>query len=269
VAAPDAAPRVLTPAEVGDLVRTRQSELAGTIVAVAGRLEHDPSVSWGGAATCANTLLADAGGGFHVKPVGDIGPGPWDGSGPKTGTFVLRVTAGLEGGRPVVEYVGDLAHRDDGTLALSVADIVGGQIQMEGAHAAVDGWLVRDEPHSCGSISRPSGIAYGCPTDDWLTASEYQPMRPGGSMIGPLDALLLSSGSYDQWAPEPARSNTGGVGVAPRRATYLLWLVMDGCGPTADCYEGPENLHWRIVGRFDPIPGLPSNAGPSSSPTGS
>jgi hypothetical protein len=214
-------------------------------------------------AICADTLLADSGGGFHIKPVGDIGPGPWDGSGPKDGAFVLRITPNLEGGRPVFDYLGELSLPGDGVLAWSVTDIRGGSAANEGDYAAVDGWLVRDSLHPCASTSRPSGVVYGCPTDDWLTASAYQPIQPDGSMTGPRDAVYLSSGSYDRWAPNPAQL---GSGVEPRRATYLMWLVMDGCGPSADCAQGPANLHWRIIDRFDPIPDLPAQRLPTNAP---
>jgi hypothetical protein len=266
--APDASPRVLTPAELGELVRTRATELAGTIVAVSGRLHRDSSIACARGVVCADTVLADSGGGFHIKPVGDIGPGPWDGSGPKDGMFALRMTSNVDGGRPVVEFVGDLAHRDDGTLAVSVADILGGQIQMEGAYAAVDGWLVRDAFHPCASTKQVFIPRYGCPTDDWLTGSAYEPTQPNGSMIGPRDGIYLPTGSYDQWAPDPAPFGPEGLGVEPRRATYLLWLVASSsCGPNADCVDGPAQLQWRIVGRFDPIPNLDTPPSPGPTPT--
>lgn len=257
--APTAAPpRVLSAAELGELVRTRAADLDGTIVAVRGRLERDPSVPCISGHICANTLLADSGAGFHLRPIGDIGPGPWDGSGPKDGTFAVRITANLEGGRPVVEYIGDLVSRDDGTFTVPVADIVGGAVRMEGAYAAVDGWLVRTPFHPCPSDPHPPpGPSYGCPTDDWVTASEYQPLRPDGSSVGPAKAIYVPTGSYDEWAPDPAPFGLDRVGVEPRHAIYLMWLVQDGCGPTADCHQGPETLHWRIVGRFDPIPDAP------------
>jgi hypothetical protein len=234
------------------------------IVATEGRLERDPSMLCAKGAICADTLLTDSGGGFHIKPVGDIGPGPWDGTGPKQGAFVLRITPNLEGGRPVFDYLGDLQLPNDGVLAWSVSGILGGTASKEGAYAAVDGWLVRDSLHPCASTSRPSGVSYGCPTDDWLTPSAYQPTQPDGSMLGPREAIYLASGSYDRWAPDPAPFGIGGA--EPRRATYLMWLVMDGCGPNADCAQGPDDLHWRIVGRFDPIPYVATVPTPAASP---
>jgi hypothetical protein len=269
---PTAAPaRLLSAAELGELVRTRAADLAGTIVAVRGRLERDPSILCISGQICANTLLADSGAGFHLRPVGDSGPGPWDGSGPKTGTFAVRITATLESGRPVVEFVGDLVNRDDGTFVLSVADILAGAVQMEGAYAAVDGWLVRTPLHPCASDPNPPpGPTYGCPDDDWLTESAFQPLRPDGSSVGPVDALYLPIGSYDEWAPNPAAFGRDSVGVEPRRATYLLWKAPGGCGPNADCLQVPR---WRIVGRFDPIidplpPGLAVTPVPGSDGSG-
>jgi hypothetical protein len=255
--------RVLSPAELGELVRTRAAELDGTLVAVQGRLERDPSVPCTSGQICANTLLADSGAGFHLRPIGDIGPGPWDGSGPKTGTFAVRITAKLEGGRPVVDFIGDLVNRDDGTLALSVADIVGGAVQMENAYAAVDGWLVRTPLHPCPSDPHPPpGPTYGCPDDDSLTESAFQPLQPDGSSIGPRDAIYLPSGSYDEWALSPASFGRDSVGVEPRHATNLLWRAPGDCGPNADCAVVPR---WRIVGRFDPIPSLDEPAAPQPS----
>ena len=260
--APSAAPRVLSPAELGELVTTR-ADLDGTIVAVRGRLEVDPSWPCVAGQVCANTVFAGAAAGIHLQPVGDIGPGPWDGSGPKTGLFAVRITARLDGGRPVVEFVGDLADRKDGTLVWSVPDIVSGAVPNEGAYAAVDGWLVRTPPHPCPSDPHPpAGPTYGCPDDDWLTETQFQPLRPDGSTVGPAAALYVPAGSYEQWAPNPARF---GPGVEPRRATYLIWRAPGGCGGNADCLM---ILRWRIVGRLDPIPNLDASPtpGPSQPP---
>ena len=251
-AAPSAAPpHVLTPAELGELVTTRAADLDGTIVAVRGRLEADPSWPCVAGQVCANTVFSDSAAGIHLRPIGDIGPGPWDGSGPKTGLFAIRITARAEGGRPLVEFIGDLVNRDDGTFVLSVADILSGSVSMDGAYAAVDGWLVRTPLHPCASDPHPPpGPAYGCPDDDWLTESEFQPLRADGSSVGPDDAVILPAGTYEEWAPDPAVTGFNSAGVVPRRATYLLWRAPGGCGPNADCLAVPR---WRIIGRFDPI----------------
>jgi len=47
------------------------------------------------------------------------------------------------GGRPVVEYIGDLVHRDDGTLALSVGEFSVARFTSRA-----------DTPRSTGGISR-------------------------------------------------------------------------------------------------------------------
>ena len=256
--------RLLSAAEAGDLIRTRSAALAGTLIAVDGRLETDPTATCHAEGLCLPpTILASAGGGFTVRPVGDTGPGPWDGSGPLEGALILRLRIPLGADLTGVDFVGILRTPPTGGPAWSVADIVGGAAHVEGSYAAVDGWLVRDPLHPCPSVTRPLGASYGCPSDDWLTDSAYQPYLLDGSSIGPPEALSLSSGSYDRWAPRPASYGPYQVGVEPRHATYLLWLVSDGCGPNADCATPPPR--WRIVGRFDPIP--PGPAIPAPSPT--
>jgi hypothetical protein len=127
----------------------------------------------------------------------------------------------------------------------------------------VVGWLVRDPLHPCASDPRNPVVVYGCPTDDYLSEDQFQPLQADGSSIGPPAAIYLSTGSYDRWAPDPAPVGADGRGVEPRHAIYLLWLISDGCGPNADCATPPPR--WRIVGRFDPIP--PGPAIPSPSPT--
>jgi len=259
-AGPESA-RLLTPAEFGELARMQRAQGNGTIVAVNGRLLLDPTVQCHRGTVCGDTLLAGSGGGFHVKPVGDIGPGPWDGSGPMSGTFALRLSNLREAGEPVVEFVGRLMTPPTGQPAWFVQDLVKGAAHVEGTFAAVQGWLVRGPFRACASDPHPTVVAYGCPTDDWLTESFFQPLQADGSSIGPPAAISLSSGSYDRWAREPLRTGRDGLGVEPRYATYLLWLVSDGCGPNADCAIPPPR--WRIVGRFDPIPVGPTIPEPS------
>jgi hypothetical protein len=238
--------------------------LAGTLIAVDGRLETDPTATCHSEGLCLKaTILAGASGGFAVRPVGDIGPGPWDGSGALAGALILRLSAAVANDLRIVDFVGVLRTPSTNGPAWSVADIIDGAAHVEGSYAAVDGWLVRDPLHPCPFTNRPSGVSYGCPSDDWLTDALFQPLQQDGSSIGSSDGLYLSSGSYHRWAPDPASYGPDSVGVEPRRATYLLWLVSDGCGPSADCATPPPR--WRIVGRFDPIPTGP--AIPESSPT--
>jgi hypothetical protein len=246
--------RLLTTAQAGDLIRTRSAALAGTLIAVDGRLESEPSFPCAGK-LCSPTFLGGAGGRFTVRPVGDIGPGPWNGA------LILRLSAAVENDLRIVDFVGMLSMPSTGGVAWSVADVVGDAGHVEGSYAAVDGWLVRDPLHPCPSTNRPSGVSYGCPSDDWLTDSAFQPLQGDGTSIGPLEALSVSSGSYERWAPRPASYGPNRIGVEPRRATYLLWLVSDGCGPNADCATPPPR--WRIIGRFDPIPAGPVIPAPS------
>ena len=166
-ASPNASPlpeaRVLTAAELGSLVEARGSELAGLMVAVEGELALDPSVLCLAGTICGKTILAGAGASFVVKPVGDIGPGPWAGSGPKAGTFALRLTDSRDatGERLIVEYLGDILPAAD-RLAWSVDDLAAGEAREGGGrdwavfkgYVAVRGWLVRTPLRSCPSIAR-------------------------------------------------------------------------------------------------------------------
>jgi hypothetical protein len=242
------------------LIESRGAELAGLVVATEGKLMLDPSVLCARGTVCGNTILAGAGASFLIKPVGDIGPGPWDGSGPKSGTFALRITDDHgDSGRTVVDYLGDLLPAADG-VAWSVDDLLAGEARNGGGFVAVRGWLVRTPLHPCPSIPAAPGNGivahwprYGCPSDDWLTDGRYQPLRDDGSSVGPEHGLYVPSGTYDEWAPDPAAF---GLGVEPRQATYLLaWRAVAPCGPLADCYVGPEHYHWLMQGRLDPIPG--------------
>jgi len=133
------------------------------------------------------------------------------------------------------EYIGTLTVPPTGGPAWFVQDLREGAANVEGSYAAVQGWLVRDPFHPCPSNPQPPVVVYGCPTDDWLSESEFQPLQSDGSSIGPPAALYLSSGSYDTWAADPAPFGQDNLGVIPRFGTFLMWLVSDGCGPNADC----------------------------------
>lgn len=254
---------LLTPQELGALIESRGAEFIGFVVAAKGNLMLDPSVLCARGTVCGNTILAGAGASFVIKPVGDIGPGPWDGSGPKAGTFALRITDDLgDGGRTIVEYLGDLLPAPDG-LAWSVGDLLEGKARDEVGYVAVRAWLVRTPFRPCPTIQAApgnDGVAtrpvYGCPSDEYLTDDQLQPLRADGSSLGPeMDSyLFMPSRTYDEWAPDPTAF---GLGVEPRRATYLLAWRAIGCGPLADCYVGPEDYHWLMQGRLDPIPGQP------------
>ncbi len=255
---------LLTAAEAGDLIRTESATHGGALIVVRGRLETAATVICDATKkACGATVLADAGSTIMIRPVGDIGRGPWDGSGPLAGSLILRLNARPENGFPVAEFVGLLTTPPTGGPAWFVQDVLGGSVGPEGTYAAVQGWVVRDPVHPCPSDPRNPIVTYGCPTDDWLSEDEYQPLQPDGSTLGPAAAISLSSGSYDRWALDPAAGGPGGRGVEPRGAIYLLWFVSDGCGPNADCAAPPPR--WRIVGRFDPIERVAGTA-PSPDP---
>jgi hypothetical protein len=275
---PSTAPelRVLTPAEAGDLIRTRSAELAGTFVAVDGQLQTAPGVRCPISGSCGPTVLANAGGMIEVRRLDDVGPGPWDGSGPLTGRLILRVGEAQDNGVPVVDYLGKLNSPANGDLGWSVDEIRAGAANVRGAFVAVRGWLVRTPLHPCASIPHPSGSVdsgrtFGCPDDDYLTASSYQPMQSDGSSIGAPNAIELPAGSYDAWAPAPASFGRDSVGVEPREATYLLQKQPDTCPLDARCAAGTTTdpaaaLHWRIVGRLDPlVEGATANPSPQPS----
>jgi hypothetical protein len=258
--------QLLTPATAGDLIRTRSTTLSGTLIAVSGRLETDP-VACGPSKTCGAAVLIGSGSGITIRPMGDVGPGPWDGSGPMEGAFVLRLTGDTENGRATAEFVGRLTTPPSGAPGWFVQDIIEGAAHVEGSYAAVHGWLVRGPLNPCPSDPRNPPVSYGCPTDDWLSESEFQPLEANGQTVGPPASIYLSSGSYDRWAPDPAVAGFGGQGVEPREATYLLQFVSDGCNDVsvrvADCLPPPPR--WRIVGRFDPIASAPTVTAPPPS----
>jgi len=256
---------VLSAAEAGELIRSRSASRPGLLFVVKGRLvAAETVVTHCASGPCGSTLLADAGDGFVVRPVGDVGPGPWSESGPGhlSGTFVLRLSAAVDNHLRIVDFIGVLTTPPNGGPTWFVQDLIDGAAHVDGAYAAVDGWLVRDPPHPCASDPRNPAVVYGCPTNDYLTEDRYQPLQADGSAVGPFASIFLSTGSYDRWARDPAPAGPDGRGVEPRHAIYLLWLTSDGCGPYADCLMPPPR--WRIVGRFDP---LTDPNGPSGSPS--
>ena len=250
---PTEAIRILSAAEAGQLIRSQSVAHAGSLLVVNGRLiPGETVVTQCASGPCGSVLLADAGGGFVVRPIGDFGPGPSNPSVLLAGTFVLRLSATVSNDLRIVDFVGVLTTPPNGGPAWFVQDLLDGAAHVDGAYAAVDGWLVRDPDHPCASDPRNPVVAYGCPSDDWLSEDRFQPLQENGQSIGPPAAIDLSTGSYDRWAPDPAPAGFGGRGVEPRHAIYLLRLVSDGCRPGAYCLAPAPR--WRIVGRFDPLP---------------
>lgn len=268
--APSHAPDIeaIDAAELQALVDARGTELVGRTFAVEGTLELNPSCD--DRTSCADAIVG--GTPIPVLPVGDIGPGPWDGSGPISGTFALRLVAirGVPQGL-VAHYLGDIRQGPDG-LAWPLADIIAGASREETGLVVVRGWIVRSPLHPCPTRgdSPPnilpdvqSQATFGCPSDDWLSIERFQPLRDDGSSITPpaTDAIYLWSGTYDEWAPDPTPSGTG---VEPREGAFLLsWTAVASCGPLADCAIQPTDFHWIVRGRLDP---LPSATAPTDEP---
>jgi hypothetical protein len=243
--------------ELQALVDARGGDVVGLTIAVEGSLESNPSC--GGRPSCRDDAIV-AGTSIPVLPVGDIGPGPWDGSGPISGTFALRLAAirGVPQG-VIAQYLGDIRPGPEG-LAWPLPDIIAGASREETGFVVARGWIVRSPLHPCptrGPNVTPnvqSQATFGCPSDDWLTVEKFQPLRGDGSSITPAatDAIYLWSGTYDEWAPDPSPF---GVGVEPREGTFLLsWIPIPPCGPNADCFVSPANFQWIVRGRLDPLP---------------
>ena len=253
VSTPFAFPRVLSPSELGDLIRTRGEELSGSLVAVRGRLVY-PLPCPG-----CEPLMFDGtnlGYGLRPPPVSTT----WGADHVDTGvdrTYVVRIAPELVLRGTVLDLTGELDTGRTQGLTITVAELLKGGIGAGGLLVAVDGWLVRAPLHPCPgvpvrSVSPSDPPTYGCPDDDYLTDLDFQPMQPDGSSVGVSDGILLPAGTYDRWAPSPASFGRDGVGVAPRRATFLLQLPGGACTST-NCTTHPDRAHWVVVGRLDPI----------------
>jgi hypothetical protein len=264
---PTSSIRLLTPAEVGELARTRSRELSTKVAAVRGRLALDVP----GCSTCANATFAGGYFGVRVRILGSL-LSSWGTSSARTSAWVIRFTPEVENGLPIVEALGELRTGMSGGLTSTVIELLYDEVGAVGSYAAVDGWLVRTPLHPCASLVVPSDAptdlpTYGCPEDDYLTDAEFQGTRPDGSSKGPARGILLPIESYAKWAPNPAVLEQG---VEPRRATFLLQLVHTAaCGPTDDCFAGPLIRRWQIAARLEPIPNVATvpSLSPSPSPS--
>ena len=239
----------LTAQNLAAWLRDVGASAKGRVVLLEGELIMDPTVDCiAEEPDCAPTVVRGAPMSIVIEPVGDIGPGPWDGSGPLTGTFALRGTDRTWfGTSPVMEFLG--------TVRPAASRIAWQVPELEVLAPAdgpdwylVAGWMVRTPAHPCPSPAS----AYGCPTDDILTPVRVQPTKTDGRSVGPEVAMLLPSGTYDEFAPDPALD---GAGVVPRAATFLVQRIsVPPCSPDADCYVGPEHRRWIVRARVDQIP---------------
>jgi hypothetical protein len=252
---PPAAIEAISASDLGVLLRTSATALADTIVAVDGKLVLEPKDTCDG--TC-HVVVSGAGAGFAVVPTGDIGPGPWDGSGPIDGTFALKITGGRVDGRLILEYIGRIDPAPDG-LAWTVEHLLSGPAALKGGDlVAVHGWLVATPLHPCPSSSespRPGDQFYRCGQEDYLTQDRFQPVGPDG-VSGPAHGLFLPSDSYRDWAPDPAQAAGG---YEPREATYLLQWSPFNCDDVhttvvSDCFLDPTEGAWFIRGRLAATP---------------
>ncbi len=257
---------------------TAGTSAKGWVVLFQGELIADPSVDCAAnRSDCPTTVVRGAPQSIVVEPVGDIGPGPWDGSGPLTGLFALRGTGRTWAGTaPVMEFLATV-RSPSGRFCGRTADCHGSLEWPVGgllATAPPDGpnwylvtaWIVRTPLHPCPSLVNPPTSEYGCPSDDFLAQDRIQPTRIDGSSQVPAGVLYLPAGSYDRYAPEPAAYPApDGMGVVPRVATFLLQrILVPPCGPLADCSVSPKDRHWIMRARVDPIEGT---ATPTPTPT--
>jgi hypothetical protein len=256
--------RALGAAELGDLARTRSAELAPRIVVVRGVLTvTDEQGRRCATPTCATGQLLGAGGGLELRLTSDLVAEFADvGSPTIAGPFAVRFTTESADGRPVVEVLDRLITDQangwtSSTSGARAVDPEGGP-----AFAAVDGWLVRTPFLPCptnagGTVDRGGDGSISvsdCPNRAYLTDIEFQPLQPDGSSIGTAAALSLPSGSYEDWAPDPAPFGEGGV--MPRRAVYLLHREAISCNTLRleECSRLVVGAGWTIVARLEPIP---------------
>lgn len=252
---PPAPATIVTASMLQPILADRPQDLVGRTLAVEGRLH---ARTCDGPEDCQTATRLD-GAELAVVPAGDIGPGPWDGSGVTIdGLFALMFIAERSAdGLPIAQFLGTILPGPGG-FTWSVGDLVAGQAREGATFAAVRGWIVRSPVHACPSSEPPNGLIggprFGCPTDDWLTAEAFQPLAIDGSVTGPEGGLAVPSGSYQRFALDPLA--TGGGGVAPREATFLTrWTAW--CAELADCFIGPEHYHWIVEARLDPLPPEP------------
>jgi len=261
-AAPLATPVVLSPGQLLEAVSASADGLVGRLVPLRGELASVSSCA-PGAPTCQGliTIISDSTGSVRVRA--GIGRAQPNASGHLAAPiWIVRITGEHESDQLVLDLVGGLKAGPDVGLTFTVKQLLANQdATTVGSLVAVDGWLVRTPLHSCPSISS-SGARYGCPSDVYLTDTEFQPLRADGSSLGPTAGIDLPADAYEQWAPEPAPFSTGGV--VPQRAVYLLRAMPTTCSVGTACQSFRQA---EVLGRLDPLSDQVSSPEPSDAQT--
>jgi hypothetical protein len=266
-AAPLATPVVLSPGQLLEAVSASADGLVGRLVPLRGALAsviHSCPPRPVGASPCngLTPYISDVTGGIRVRVTDAVIHGSESAGSPESQIWIVRVTNGREADGLVVELIGGLKQGPDGGLTFTVAQLLANHDESRvGSLVAVDGWLVRTPLHSCPSISS-SGARYGCPSDVYLTDTEFQPLRADGSSLGPTAGIDLPADAYEQWAPEPAPFSTGGV--VPQRAVYLLRAMPTTCPVGTACQSFRQA---EVLGRLDPLSDQVSSPEPSDAQT--
>ena len=202
--------------------------------------------------SCTGWLLEGSDPMLFVKPVGDVGPGPWNQGGkPLTGTFAASMTEPYR-----LDYQGPVSTASDGGPWLP------SQLPDPAATNAVVGyWLVHGWIQGVGVDNCPSpdatpylGPQYGCGRGAILMDDLPGPAISGVFVSPPPHfTLQVQNGAYDAFAPAPVP--VGATSSQPEQATFLVRATyIPACGPTSDCSIPAANYHWEVVTRIDPWP---------------
>jgi hypothetical protein len=173
-------------------------------------------------------------------------------SGRIEGTFAIHFTDRiLDDGRLVFEDLGPIVTGPDGPTWPVGVSAAGGNDLATGLVAA-SGWIVRTPVHPCPATPMCDA------TEDYLTATAYQPVQLDGSVVGPPveSSIWLGTGAYDAWVPDPKNLGTG---VEPRPVSLMVRLVPPACAMPSGVdglilCPSPTTHRWEVVGRLDPPP---------------
>jgi hypothetical protein len=241
-------PPVMTVEDLALSLAEHPGEMTGRVVVVTGRLVRPAQRCAAGAnpLECPPVMLDGVNG--TVRPVGDIGPGPWSDGKPMSGTFAVQVRSAEP---PVqLDFIG-LVRPPKAGLAWSIADLVAAAPPAGPDFYPVHGWIVQTPLHPCASSAAANpypGLEYGCPAETYVTDERFEPERPNGSVVGPSVGLYVQNGNG---------------GLTPFEGDFLVQrIALPPCGPTADCFVGPQDLRWRLLAVVAPAPGLPTKLAP-------